>query len=170
MVFVAMIAGVTAAAPAAAEPGGDGTPPLRPEVTGTFEGTGTWAFSSECGIAREVVTGTYDATGRQFDDGTFSWDTCVIFAGDGVHFVSVTGTFVVTTDSGATLTGTVSGFIGSADPVTGMPVEMTLVVTESTGTPPPVSGTISLTGERDEPASFESVFDGTFSADLRPGR
>ena len=168
LLVIATLIGVSAA-PAAGQTGPPDTQSARTPIAGTFTGVGTYEFSSECGIAREAATLTYDATGRKVEDGAIELDLCVGFAGEGGHTFSAAGTFVLTTDSGATLTGTVSGFLDTVDSG-GLSVDLTLVVTGRSGTPRPVTGTISLSGTRNEPQLLASAWSGTFSADLRPPR
>lgn len=157
------------AAPAYADDGDRGRHHRPPrEITGTLEATGTWEFAVEaCGFVHEVFVGTFDTTGRRIGDGTFSLDLCI--PGQIGEAWEVVGTFVITSDSGATLTGSVTGTYafprGSVPPT--LPTELALLVTGSSGTRRPVTGTISVTGDRVEPALFESSLTGTFSADLR---
>jgi hypothetical protein len=77
------------------------------------------------------------------------------------------GTFVVTTRRGATLGGTVSGYmIITGTPVLGL--DLILTVTDSAGTRRPVTGTITMTGTRDETGGNQTaVEEGVFTTDLR---
>ncbi|MDD9368672.1 MAG: hypothetical protein PV358_01010 [Acidimicrobiales bacterium] len=144
--------------------GHGGRPPVV--VSGTISASGTWEYAREtCGFVHEVFVGTFDTTGRRFDDGTFTLDLCI--PGQVGEAWEVVGTFVVTLDSGATLSGSVSGTFAFPAGDRTLPTDLALVVTGSTGTRRPVTGTIAVTGDRTESVLFESSLAGTFTADLQ---
>ena len=166
LLMLAVLATITLITPPASadEPhdrGRHGPPMAR---SGSFEGTGAWELGTVCPFAWEVVTGTFEDLRRPGTDGTFTLDYCVAFD------FSMAGTFTVEATSGITLSGTLAGRI-TLEPA-GSPVELTLTVLESTGARRPVSGTISLTGIRTEPATggYSSTIVGTFATELRTGR
>jgi hypothetical protein len=156
-----MVVGLVGAAPVAAA---DGDRSPGSQVSGTFSGSSTWAFGEGCGFARLSFAGRYEPDQHWVRSGGYTFDIC---AGDnlGDRWV-LDGTFVVTTGRGATLSGTASGsLIITGTAVLGL--DLTLAVTDSTGTRRPVTGTITVTGTTDESAGNQTAIEqGTFTADL----
>lgn len=168
---LALVGVVGAAAPAtatAAATATGGGPPAGTHVSGSFSGTSTWAFGPPCVFAHQVFTGTYDPDRPGIADGTYSLEVCVEYPADPAEpGFETTGTFVVTTGGGGTLTGTVSGLtIPTGTAI--LDLDLTLTVTHSSGTGRPIRGTIAAVGTTDQSGGNPTtVEEGTFTADLR---
>ena len=136
-------------------------------TSGTFEGSASYEPFTVCPFVWEVTEGTFDGSRRPGDDGTFVLDFCVAFEQTAI---TLTGTFDITTASGIALSGTAVGTIDlSGSGSTGSPFELTLTVSESSGTRRPVTGTIALTGLRTESGTgtYEAAVTGTFTSALQ---
>jgi len=168
VILTAVLVSVVLVAPqASAQPEARGGGHPRPTLgTGSFEGAGSWELGTRCAFAWEVVNGSFEGSrpGRA-DDGTFTFDYCVTFTSP-THTFGFDGTFTLETKPGVLLTGSLSGGI-HLDPM-GSPIDITLTVEESSGTPRPIRGTITLTGTRTEPGdgTYSSTLWGAYTADL----
>ena len=133
LLVVVLTAWVGAAAPSAAEPGQS----LNREVTGSFTGTSSFDFSAGgCAFVFEAYDLTFQ-TGRG-RPGTLHIEGCVNSAPVVGSFAFESGTFTLTSRTGATLTGTVSGGV--------FPIDLTLTVTEGTKRFRRATGTIAVDG------------------------
>jgi hypothetical protein len=169
LLLAAVVGLVTLATPASAEGvpgrGGGHRPPVT--VTGTVAADGTWDADLACGFVRDQLTGTYDAAERRWPDGTITLDLCLTdFTAEGFPIV---GTFTVATDNGVSLAGTLTGFmsIPAVRPPEGLPIDLGLVVTGSSGTRRPVTGTISIAAGYSSPVYLTSAMGGTFTAEFQ---
>jgi hypothetical protein len=115
------------------------------EVSGAFTGTTSWEPLPQCPVVHQVFDATYDAEAGGV--GTFHVDICVLLPTPEDPAFPVDGSFVLTTPSGATLIGTVTGtvlFVGFA-----AELDFTLTATGGTGQFQDVTGTIALDGTWD---------------------
>jgi hypothetical protein len=120
-------------------------PDLNREVSGPFTGTTFFDFPPTCPVAHQVFDATYDAEAGGV--GTFHVDTCVLVpAPDATQSFPVAGSFVLTTPSGATLTGLVTGAIVFGGGPENARLDFTLVVTDGTEQFRDATGTIGLDG------------------------
>jgi hypothetical protein len=134
---------------------------LNREVSGPFTGTTVFDFSTpRCSFVHQVFDATYQAEAG--GSGTFHIDTCVSDAlVDGAF--PVDGSFVLTTPSGATLTGSVTGRVFGGPPQ----LDFTLTVTGGTGQFQGVTGTVGLDGTWD--ANNPGAIAGTLVGSLQQG-
>ena len=166
--FVATLtlwAAPTTASADPAHPAGPRHPPGL-ALSGTFVGTSTYEFPPDdsCEFVLEEYSGTYDPARRGVPGGTFFLDVCVFVETPGF---GLRGTFEIASGR-LTMRGTVDGSL-VANGAGGLVLDVTLTVTESTGTVVPVRGTIHAVGTRLGSATGSDVT-GTFDADLRLGR
>lgn len=167
LLLTAVLGVALVAPPASADPEGSPRRPRLPRfpTSGTFEGSGSYELFTVCPFAWEVIEGTFDGSRRPGDDGTFALDFCVAFEQTAI---TLTGTFDIATAWGVTLSGPAVGTIDLGGPGPSYPFELTLTVTESSGTRRPVTGTVTLTGLRTETGTgtFEATVTGTFTSAL----
>jgi hypothetical protein len=130
VVFTALVG---AGAPAAAGP----ATALNREVTGTFTGTAAFEFGSH---GCDFVFQTFDVTFQPAPtgSGTLHIEGCVNVAPVVGSFAFESGSFTLTSRTGATLIGTVSGGV--------FPLDLTLTSTEGTRSFRQATGTIAVDG------------------------
>ena len=137
VVALACTVSVVAAAPEVGAQGADTS--LNRLVTGEFTGTSAFEFTVEgCSFVFETYDLTYPSIGGR--PGTVHIEGCVNLAGvtGGFAFESGQAGFTLTTATGATLTGTVTGGV--------FPIDLTLTVTGGTRQLQRVTGTIAVAG------------------------
>ena len=137
--LVATLGYLVFAPPVAAEPDAS----LNREVTGPFTGTTSFGAGQGCSFVRGVFDGTYQPGAQKA--GSFHVDICLRFMDTNVF--PVNGTFQLTTRTGATLAGTVTG----AMTITGGggtigDLDFTLTVTEGTRQFSHATGAIAMDG------------------------
>jgi hypothetical protein len=152
---------------AVSTPAASAGPALSGTQTGTFSGTSTYElFVPACPVIHQIFRGTYDPDRGGVPNGSYVADVCVDQPNADFAY-PFSGTFVITTGQGFSLTGTVTGLQDTDDTILGL--EATMVVTDSPGSRHPLRGTITVTGTSDQ--SFPappgtSVEAGTFAADI----
>jgi hypothetical protein len=155
---------VTLAPPTAAEARSSR---LNRKVSGAFTGTTTFAFSAEgCSFVHQVFDGTYIRR-QGAPGGRFHIDVCVELQPTGIFRLA--GSFQLTTQGGARLTGAASGEVGQALPGNVIPLEFTLTVTEATKRFRRATGSLGLEGQwvsSLEPSRVDPI-EGTLAGSLR---
>ena len=132
VIFVALSIGL--AAPASAEP----SQSLNREVGGTFRGPAPFEFGGDgCDFVLQTIDASFHTSRSRFAGSLFI-EGCVDTAAVPGGFAYESGTFTLTTRTGAILTGTVSGEV--------FPLDLTLTVTDGTRRFRHVSGTIAVEG------------------------
>ncbi len=119
-------------------------PALSRKTSGTFTGTTTYQFDTVgCTFVEQEFTGSW-VRRQGAPGGTFELTGCVAIGGSSFPY---SGTFLLTTQGGAELRGTVRGTISTSN--NPAPLDFTLTVTEASKRFRGASGKIVLDGEWD---------------------